>query len=143
MRWKRVVRLLALGLPTLATAFFWLMVIGSAFGPDEFTGESLAVLSAAIVLATGTIIAWRRPRWGGPALIGAAAFFATVIATTAGTNVLAVTILLPMPWLVGGLLLLGLRLSAEGWPGARKPPSDPTRGSGPSGGSHPSAPVPP
>jgi hypothetical protein len=130
---RRRLELIALILPTLATAFFWFMLIGSALGPEEDGGsaaEVVAVLGAAIVLAAATLVAWLRRRWGAPALIAAAAFVATIIATTAGTNVLTVAVILPLPWLVGGLLLL----SAVGRPRARGRPAAPSPESGSRGG---------
>jgi hypothetical protein len=104
----RARRTIALALATGATVFFDLMLVGSAFGPDEFTGESIAVGFAALVLTGATVMAWLRYRHAALALILTAVVFALVIVSTAGSNVLLVTVLLPAPWLVAGLLLLGV-----------------------------------
>jgi hypothetical protein len=101
----RLLRGLALALSTSATAFFALMVIGYGLGSEGITGEGTAVVGAALLLTAATFGAWMRFRHAGVALLGASAVFATVIALTAGSNVLLVVVLLPAPWYLAGLLV--------------------------------------
>ena len=141
MRSRPVIEWIGLGLPTLASAAFGLIVAGEALDPHGGGQgswiEGAAVVVGASVLVGATLYSWRAPRRGGAALVGAAALLAAVIAFTAGRHVLVVALLLPAPWFVGGLLLLVSRSRARGSP---RPPRAPTSGSGPSGGSRRSAP---
>jgi len=117
---RRAARWLALALCTSATLFFVFMLLGYAIGGDEgaveddAVGEGIAVVCGALILTAATVSAWLRARLAWAALLIAAAVFATIIALTAGTNVLLVVVLLPAPWYLAGILLWAGRDVAVG-----------------------------
>jgi hypothetical protein len=94
-------------LGTVPAAIGWVFLIGDAVSVPEGPGvEGWFVLACLVALSAAALLTWHRPRRGAWAEIAAAVAFGAVVLATAGSNRVAVALLLPLPWLLSGLALL-------------------------------------
>lgn len=115
MRKVLVLRWIALGLATLAGAWWLVFGVGNLVaGEEPLTGEGSLLGALVVACLAGVGLAWWRARLGGAVLVVAGTALCVFAAVSAGRNRWAAVLVSGAPFAVAGVLLLLGREQGEG-----------------------------